>query len=64
MIIKVLELHFSMNWLVSRTAHHTNALSGTNKMSLFIKLYRLAGGGKSRYYSKGAGEKIILSLES
>ena len=27
-------------------------------------LPEIAGGGKSRYCSKGAGKKIILSLES
>ena len=35
------------------------------KISLFtLHPAMLAGGGKSRYYSKGAGEKNILSLES
>ena len=32
-----------------------------------VKLSKIrfnSGGGKSRYYSKGAGKKIILSLES
>ena len=34
------------------------------KLLLGLFLCLLAGGGKSRYYSKGAGMKFILSLES